>query len=531
MQFVARYTVFPTLCYHNAGYLKVGIGFCGLLKMRLMRLVTTRQQWLDLLVLLALCVPLCYLVVTVPNDGYRITHTADNAWYMNRAGLIWRGTLDDAFVYNFFYPALIGAINQVVHELPRAAIIVNWIGLAGVLSGTYLLGRVYYNRKIAWLAVLVIGTNLGFYKSARLLHPFLLMQAILVWAVLAACALSRWRTTLAAMGLGVILVLALYTRLEGAVYSLLILTAGWQIYRDTRNVRLALRLGAISAVIVGAGLLVYVVVLFSNSDSGGGAFSFTAIFHTNPVFWDDLSHRWMETILFMVLNWPVWAWAVALAGVVWSYPRHRTGNRLLAGLTLLHVAYLFLLTTWPADRYANNSLAFFALLFAAALWQFHQRWRRWWPAIPLALVAIMLPGMTLLQQFSYRVANAADYWDYEIAEDAEAIDAWLTSQGFQDTEIFTLCQGPLSFSYSHFHLIYRLSLTSIDKPTLWSSPTQLLPYLREEGKLFMTCNERVWYMDWLDYFENPQAYPDQLEEIGRVGDYIFYQVSQKAPTS
>ncbi len=491
--------------------------------MRLARLFTAQQRWLDLLVVLALCVPLCYLVVTVPNDGYRITHTADNAWYMNRADLIWRGILDDAFVYNFFHPAFMGAINQVVHELPLAAIIVNWIGLAGVISGTYLLGRVYYNRGIAWLAVLVISTNLGLYQSALLLHPFLFMQALLVWTVLAAWALSRWHTSLAAVGLGMILVLALYTRLEGGAYSLLIFIAGWQIYRDTRNWWLAVRLGAISAVMVGAGLLAYAVVLFSNSDSGGSAFWFTASFRTNAVFWDAVSRRWMETIQFMAMKWPVWAWAVAVAGVIWSPPRLQPASLLFAGLTLLHIAYLFLLSTWPAERYANNSLAFFALLFAAALWQFHRRWRHGWPAIPLAMVAIMLPGMIQVQRFGDRVANFADYWDYEIAEDAQAIDAWLKSQGLRDTEIFTLCQRLLSFSYSHFHLIYRLTLTSLDEPTLWNSPKQLLPYLRQQGKLFMTCDERVWYLDWLDYFENPQAYDHQLEEIGRVGDYIFYQ--------
>jgi hypothetical protein len=491
----------------------------------------SRQPWLDLLIIAALCVPLCYLVITVPHDGYRITHTADNAWYMNRADLIWRGTLDDAFVYNFFHPALMGAINQVAHELPRAAIIVNWVALIGILVGTYLLGRVFYNRQIAWLALLLIATSTALYTPARLLHPFLLMQAVLVWTVLAAWAVWRWRTALAALGLGLLLVIALYTRLEGATYSLLILVAAWKIFQDTHDRRLALRLGAISAVVFGAGLLVYAIVLFSNSDSGGGAFSLAALFRTNPVFWDDVSHRWMETIQYMAVKWPAWAWAVALAGVTWSPPRLRLASRLFAGLTLLHVVYLFLLSTWPAERYANNSLAFFALLFAAALWQFYQRRRGWWPVVPLVMVAIMLPGMILLVRFSDRASNAENYWDYEIAQVGQAVDAWLTSQGLQDTEIFTLCQQPLAFSTSHFHLIYRLSLTSLDEPTLWNSPTQLLPRLREEGKLFMTCNGRIWYQDWLNYFEQPQAYDDQLEEIGRVGDFIFYQVSQKEPAS
>ena len=41
----------------------------------------------------------------------------------------------------------------------------------------------------------------------------------------------------------------------------------------------------------------------------------------------------------------------------------------------------------------------------------------------------------------------------------------------------------------------------------------------------MICDEIPYpYADWLDFLAHPQAYPERLDEIGRVGQYIFYRV-------
>ncbi len=480
------------------------------------------QRRAEFIILLVLALLVCYIAISKPMDGRLVAGTADNAWYMNRAYLIWRGVLDDVFVYNLAHPTLMGAINLIVNELPRAAIMVNWLAMTGVIVGTYLLGRVFFNRPVAWLAVLIISTNVALYGSARLLHPFLLMQAVLVWTVLAYWRLTRARTPAAAALLGLMLALALYTRLEGAAYAVLLPAAGAVIYRETGAALRALRLVLIGGAVFGVGLALYAWVLLSHSDAGGGAFSMLALLQTQPIFWDNLSHRWMETLQYLSATWAVWVWAVALAGVVWSGPRWRCASYLLAGLVLLHVAYLFLLSTWPSDRYANNSLAFVALLFAAGLWQGYRRWLRLRLLVPLAMVAACLPGLILLDRYAAR--PPVSYWEHERAQAALAVDAWLAQEGYMDTEIYTLCQSFIPFSYANFHIIYRLSVKSQSDPTLWNSPAQLLPRLRAENKLLMTCPNRVWYLDWADYFEQPESLPEQLQEIGRVDDYVFYRV-------
>jgi hypothetical protein len=477
----------------------------------------------DGLLIALLCMGLCYLIVTLPFSGERIARTADNAWYLNRGDLLWRGVFEGAFVYNAGYPLLVGALNAITRELPAAGIVVNWLAVSALLIGMYTLGRLLYNRPIAWLALLVIGTNGALFRSARLMQTFILFQAVVVWCVVVTLILTRRQGRGWALALGGLTAFALYTRLEGVAYGALIGLAAVSIYRTGYDGRRTLSLALMSGGVFALALVFYAAVLLSNADVGGGAaFSLFALLRQTPLPWDELSRRWTDALRAIVGNWPVWAWWAALAGCIWAAPRWRAGNWLCAGLIGFNLLYLFLLSTWPAPRYANHFLPFFALLFAAAVWQFYRRWPRLWIGVPLAVVAIGLPGIRQLQNFSQ--LPRLSYWDYASAQEARALDDWLAGQGWADTEVYTLCQAMLPFTRGNFHLIYRLSVRA-GADTQWpDAPERLLATIRQSDNLFMTCAERPEYPDWRAYLENPAGYAERLAEVGRVGDYVFYRV-------
>jgi hypothetical protein len=40
----------------------------------------------------------------------------------------------------------------------------------------------------------------------------------------------------------------------------------------------------------------------------------------------------------------------------------------------------------------------------------------------------------------------------------------------------------------------------------------------------MTCSSDSVYKDWDTFLEDPSDYSERLQEVGRVGDYVFYRV-------
>lgn len=487
-----------------------------------------RQTRLDIIILLALCIPLCYLVIVIRHNGFRIAFNADNAWYLNQASVIWRGIFDPGAVYQVFYPITIGALNLFTRELASAAILLNCLSFTVVVIGTYALGRYFYNRQVAWLATLVISFSNALYAPAGWLTPFLFFNAILVLSLLAFWLWVSRPTVITAFLFGLSLTLLMFTRLEGAAYAILIPVGSLLIYRAGHRIQNVLILSLISCAVFAIGFVFHFYMLLQNTDVGGGqGFMLLQLVRRTPILWDDLSHRWMETIQYMGQKWPLWAWAIAIAGVLWGDRQFQQSNLILAGLTLLHFVYQFLLTTWPAPRYSNNSLAFFALLFAAGLYQFYRRWPRLRPLVPLSVVLISLPGM--MQLTKYIAITPTNYSEYQIAQDARAIDTWLNDQGWQDKEIYTLCEPILPFTASTFHLIWRPFTRDQNSGDNWNSPRQLLSHMLENDKLLMECGlDKVWYKDWLHFFNNTDIYPQYLEEIGRVGDYVFYRAVSRS---
>src|SRR5262245_38254326 len=105
---------------------------------------------LDLIILIAICIPLTYIVevTLIPREEYVVW--GDNPWYLNRGALLARGVADGAFVYTLAYPVLVSIVNSLTHDLIATGLFINRVMHSILIIGTYGLGRVFYNRRIAW---------------------------------------------------------------------------------------------------------------------------------------------------------------------------------------------------------------------------------------------------------------------------------------------------------------------------------------------------------------------------------------------
>ncbi len=452
----------------------------------------------------------------------------DTAWYLNRAHLLWRGVFDDAFVYTLSFPALVGAMNLLTHDLVTASMIVNALALSSVLTGTYLLGRVLYNRPIAWIGVVVLVTTWNFTFLEAVQQPFMLFNAAIVWCVLTCWLMARSPRNLTAVLFGLALVFALFTRLEGGLYCILLIPAIGYIYRSTHDWRQALGAALISGAIFGLAAAFYGVVIVQNAEpgtEGAGFFSLLNMLRSGRIPLDVLSRRYTDTLVTgIVAWWPLWVWWLVLAGLIWDNPRYRTMNLALAFFLVFNLVYAFILSPWPLARYIRHYVPFLSLLIGAIVWRpsFIEHWRGR-VAMLLVLAAICQPGIgQVIRLINRPVLN---YQESEYALDVVAVDRWLAERGWQNTEIFTLCGQLLPFTRSHFHLIYRNSLRNLDGTNgWWDSPGTLLPYIREHDLLFMACSPDSVWKDWDTFLDDPSGYAEQLQEVGRIDEYVFYQV-------
>src|SRR5262249_23842856 len=152
-------------------------------------------------------------------------------------------------------------------------------------------------------------------------QTFLLFEALVVWTVIAFYRLIQTPTLLTSVTLGITLVFALYTRLEGSIYATLFLLAGWLIYQKTHNLKRAVLLCLVGGGLFTLGALFYMHVMAVNSNvSQGTAFSLIALVRTSPPIWTEVSRRFTASIQALIVNEPVWAWLIALAGILWAKP-------------------------------------------------------------------------------------------------------------------------------------------------------------------------------------------------------------------
>jgi hypothetical protein len=211
-----------------------------------------------------------------------------------------------------------------------------------------------------------------------------------------------------------------------------------------------------------------------------------------------------------------------LVGVAWNQ-RDRAANGVFGLLILIGATNLFVLSIWPKLYIGATSFTFLGLLFAAFVVRVQSRWRWLWPVCVLAIVAVAIGGLLYLVQ--YATASRDDYHLSRLGQDAAQVDAWLAGQGLQDTEIHTFCSPLISYSQSNFHLIYRLGLRDMWSGDWYNSPDKLLPMLREQHKLYMSCpEEKIYFTDWETFLSEPNVMERRFREIGRISNYIFYEV-------
>lgn len=287
---------------------------------------------------------------------------------------------------------------------------------------------------------------------------------------------------------------------------------------------MAIGLGIISGILVVVGAIYYVSVIVQNSDTQNGtAFALLILLRTTPFPWDELLLRARDTVSSLTGGWLTLVTIGALAGLLWNQRRDRTANGLFGLLILIGAANLFVLSIWPKLYIGASSLTFLGVLFAAFVVRLQSRWRWLWPACVLAIVAVAIVGLVNLAQ--YATGSREDYRQSRLGQDAAQVDAWLAGQGLQDTEIHTFCAPLISYSQNYFHLIYRLAIRDIYSADWYNSPNQLLPILREQHQLFMRCGEvNIPYKDWDTFLGEPGVMERMFREIGRVDNYIFYEV-------
>jgi 4-amino-4-deoxy-L-arabinose transferase-like glycosyltransferase len=486
---------------------------------------------LDILIISLLCIPLAQLTAgtLIPLERY-ITF-GDSPFFLNRGVLLLRGIVDEGFVYTFTYPVLVAIIYAFTHNLIVTGVILNALAYYALILGTYLLGRLFYKRQVGWLSAFIVAFNHTFFLTTRLTQPFLTFYALVVWCVLVYVWVVRRPSILTAILLGLILTVTFYARLEGGSYIILIPLAAWQVYRSTGKIRLPILITVIGCSIFALGAIFYLAILSRISDtSNGDVFTFLTILRSSsPLqqFWA----RAVETGQMLLGGVSVLVTAGALLGVFWREPDDSAANCLFLLLIDIGIANLFVLSAVPKLYMAVVSVPFLAVLCAAFIIRFAARWRWTTPFLVIGMVIVLSPGIVSLIQ--YASFPHTDYRQSPTGQIAAAVDNWLTANGYQDTEVYTFCSGVITYSESNFHLIYRMAFGDRHSPKQANSPLQLMPILREKQKLFMRCNNdvNIPYRDWNDFLEHPANFPDQLQEIGRVGDYIFYKVvAQPQPT-
>lgn len=444
----------------------------------------------------------------------------DTAWILNRGHVYFHGSADSFWVYTLTYPLLVGAVDLLVHNLALAAILVSTLSICVILIGTYLLARMFFARNAAWLSVLLLIGNTGFVTIANTLQNHILFMAVVLWIVLLSIYVARNPTNLGAILLGVLLGIALYTRLEGACYSIILLPVMWAIRRKTGNWRKALRLGAISGIIFLFALVFFYVNYVKDVDPNpatNDTIGNVRILTTVPVRWDIMSRRLTDTFTGTIGQWPLWAWWLVLGWLIWQGRRSWVPSVICLAVIVFNFLYILALVFWPDPHYLSHYLPFFALLFGAALVYFaRQKILR--PFVTLAVVAASIPGFLLVLNYPSPFA----YQGSAAQQMGMAVDQWVSDQHLQNTPIYTLCNGILPFSQSNIQYVQIFS-NNLNLNT----PDIIVQRVKANNGLFMTCSEPTYWLNWKQflYTTDPGNLQERLRQVGQVNDYTLFEAS------
>jgi hypothetical protein len=477
------------------------------------------RQFIQAVTLTAL---ICFLITlfVISTQSTPELNLLDNPWYLNRARLIWQGVLPDLFVYTLAYPTFVGLLDQFLHDVLLSGMIANGVFLWLILIGTYILGHwLYGGNRVAWLAVLLVTLNASLFHTLRLFWASVPFTAAMLWCIIACFFVIRRPGYGTAALLGGVLALALYTRFEGALYAILIPISAWIIYRQSRDGRLATRVFLTAALIFAALAAPFVLNFIfirqnMNYELSTNVTGIFTLLDRTPIEWEVIWRRVTDTLTGFLSHWPSLAWLVGIAGVIWASPRYRTAQWLVSTLIGFNLLYTFVLAIWPYPIHIVFYIPLFALILAATLNQLIRQGRRSRLLATFLCVLMLLPGISTLVFLSTHEPVMA-YPTFDIAHTGAALDAWLEEQGWTQRYIYTFCGSIASFSRANFQIMYRLQYV-----TGWDTPERLIPQMREQGALMMTCEERIPFFDWRTLFEH--GIPPGLHEVGRFDIYIFY---------
>ncbi len=490
----------------------------------LLRRIHGKHIWHDLLILLLLLIPLTHGLVNAQAITADRLIWGDGPWYLNRAMLINRGVWPEFYVYTLGQPLLVSIFERFTGDLVAAAVLVNRISSALFLIGAYLLGHLFFSRRVGWLAFLIVLCSIFIRNLNRLLQPFMLFYGLTTIMLTAFWFVIKRPGYLSAFALGLFVNACLFTRFEGVSYVILIPIAALVVYRQ-RGWKLALTILTTSSITFLVGFGFYMSVLLNNADPGSGdAFAFMALLRQQPFPIEALVNRFLLTLQSLTFYWSPLVWLVALMGALWGLRQRSFVLSYALCLILLSVNFFnqFILSIEPIYRQSGPIYPVIAVLFVDFWIHLIKRFNAWRYLILIPILLVIVPELFVMMRLSMRPAQ--DYRQYEAYQTAQVIDRYLTDSNLDDREIYTFCFDVALYSRSQLQIIRRLAFRNLDSPIWWSSPENLFARMAATGSLYMECeNAPAYYRDWRDWIESKVTISYRLEPVGEVEGYKFFE--------
>lgn len=498
------------------------------------RRINLRHLCLDVLLLTLIAIPLTNGFVAGQALRPDFVLWGDTPWYLNRSMLIQHGIWPEAFVYTLGYPATVSLLQVFTGNLLAAALLVSRIALWAFIVGTYVVGHLYFSRRVGYLACLLVICSTLVRWQSRHLQPHMLFYATIVGIAIGFWLMLRYPGVRSAVLMGLIINFSFFTRFEGIAYSVTLPLAGLLIYR-LHGWKAALKVLVVSGGLIAIGFIYYMSILLPVSDPNyAGSFSLLSLFLQNPIPVDQLLLRVTQTYdsLTIIWGWPVWVLAIVAGLWGWRRAESSLGYLICLGVIGLNLFILYVLATAPHYRLVGPVYPFVAILFVDLFIQLGRRFPTWRYAFLLPIIILAVPELFVTMRLSVRPApDLTRYPEYQAAMN---LDQELIERGWADREIFTFCREVVPFSGSHLHLMYRLAFRDENTPDNWNSPENLFARMASSGALFMTCptyTQYVYWRDWKDWLEGKVQLSYDLQAVAEIGEFTLFQaVPHKSST-
>lgn len=417
----------------------------------------------------------------------------DFGWYLNRATLLQRGLVSDTAIYTFGYPALMAIVNTLTHNSIASAVLTTTAAVVICVLCLFYLGAVYFDRRVALFAVVLLLSNVVFLDYVRQMQtmPLFTAAVLLNLVIFTQVWRNRTRSVAWALLLGLMVSLSMLVRFEGVIYGILFVLAAAVVYRQ-RGTIAAIQVLIACSIGFAPLFLTYGYFLLQGTLSSDNS-TFVQWMTTQVVdpqaIARTVSDYIEQNVAFLIHMLPLVVWILLAWGVTltaWS-PR---GMGLLLGLGVYHAVCLFLILSTYSYTYYLPLLALWVLPMAYILLTLHDQVRlrgsRGW-VVPLVLAAVLLTTLT-----STRWARPLAFYETPLRGDVAYLDAWIAEQG--GATIYTPCSRVLPFTRSDMRMLFRFAGYHA-RQTLPDSPPQLMPRMAAEGDLLLYCGESS-ALDW-----------------------------------